>query len=223
MIKLSDRLYTVAALAGSGGSVVDVGTDHGHVPVYFAKNGLFGRIAASDIKRGPLNSAAASAREYGVEDRIEFYLSDGLRGVPGSFETVIISGMGGETMVSILDACPWICSSRLVLQPQSKFRELLAWLDGHGFICEKAGLSEDAGKIYAAFRAVQGRGRFDLIAALTAERDPLLAKSLEREKTRLCRALRGLEQGGLKGGGEYERLRGELGIVEKTYAEVLKW
>ncbi len=223
MIKLSPRLRTVAELAGAGGSVIDVGTDHGYVPVYFAKLGLFSRIAASDIGALPLQSAKNSAREHGVEDKIEFYLSDGLKSVAGPFDTVVVAGMGGETMVDIISDCSWVKTSRLILQPQSKLPGLSGWLDENGFTCRRARLVEDGGKLYAAFCSERGEGGFDLMDTLLKGRDPLLEKCLAREKNRLLRALEGMEKGGKRGSAEYDKLRRELEAVNMGIAEVEKW
>lgn len=220
MIKLSPRLAAVAALALTGGSVIDVGTDHGYVPVYFVQTGAFERVAASDINAGPLESAKASAREYGVEERIEFFLSDGLRDVPRPFGTVVIAGMGGETMVDIISSCAWITSARLVLQPQSKLPELETLLDGAGFICEDAALVRDAGRLYVAFRALQGQGGFDLLRTLLTRRDPLLPEWLERERARLDSVLAGMERGARQGSAEYGRLIRLRDRVENAMTEV---
>lgn len=222
MIKLSPRLAAVAALAGSGGSVIDVGTDHGYVPVYFAQKGLFSKIAASDLRPGPLESARASARKYGVFDKIAFILSDGLRVVPGPFDTVVIAGMGGETMAGILSDCPWAAGARLVLQPQSKFAEVGKCLGGLGFVCERAVLVEDKGKLYAAFSAARGEGGFDLLRALLDGRDPLLQKGLALEAARLDRALSGAERAGRRTYA-YEALSTEKEAVLSALTEVRKW
>lgn len=221
MIRLSPRLAAVAALAGSGGSVIDVGTDHGYVPVWFVENGLFRRVAASDINPGPLESAKSSARERDVRGKIDFYLADGLKGVPGRFETVVIAGMGGETMVDIISSCPWIAQARLVLQPQSKLADLEAWLERAGFVCEEAVLVEDAGKVYVAFRAQKGEGGFDLLRALAG--DPLLPGCLERELARLDRALAGLRKGAREDSAAYEKLSRQQKRVENAIREVSTW
>ncbi len=223
MIKLSPRLAAAAELAGRGESVIDVGTDHGYLPVYFARNGLFGRVAASDINPGPLDSARRSARAHGVEDRIDFYLSDGLKSVPGTFETVVIAGMGGETAADILTACPWIAGARLVLQPQSRVDKLAAYLDGAGFVCERAVLCLDGGKPYLVLRAAAGPGGFDPARALIDGRDPLLEPFAERERGRVQRALTGMERGEAPDGGQLAALREKLSRLETILKETKKW
>lgn len=221
-MKLSPRLRTVAALAGTGESVIDVGTDHGYLPVFFVRNGLFRRVAASDINRGPLESARASARRDGVEDRIGFFLSDGLTAVPERFDTVVIAGMGGETMVDIISNCPWISSARLILQPQSKVPELEKCLDGLGFSCKRAVLAEDAGKLYLALEARAGEGGFDPARALLEGRDRLLKGCAERELARIRRALDGMEKGGADPE-ERERMRGRIPRLLEIIKEASTW
>lgn len=223
MIKLSPRLLTVAELAGSGKSVVDVGTDHGYVPVYFAQKGLFERIAASDINGGPLESARASAREYGVFDRIAFYLSDGLRDVPGAFDTVVIAGMGGETMADILSACSWAKDARLILQPQSRVEELGAYLKSAGFVCQRALLCRDSGRCYLAFSASAGEGGFDIARALLDSRDGLLRECVEKEVIRVGRAVSGMESGSAAPEAGITLMKNKLSRLENILREVNSW
>ncbi len=223
MIRLSPRLSAAARLAGTGESVIDVGTDHGYLPVYFIQSGAFSRVAASDINAGPLWSARCSARERGVEEKIEYYLSDGLRDVSGEFEAVVIAGMGGETMADILSACPWIDRARLILQPQSRLSELEARLEALGFFCAQAELALDAGKIYTLFEARAGAGDCDVPRRLMESRDRLMPEYLRRERRRLSEALSGMEQGGRQGSGQYFEAKRELETVNDYLTEAEKW
>jgi tRNA (adenine22-N1)-methyltransferase len=102
-IRLTPRLDAVAGYVAPGAAVADIGTDHGYVPVWLAQNDLARRIVAADIGRGPLERARASARLYGVADQIEFIQTDGLDGLASAgLDTVILAGMGGQTMLGIL-------------------------------------------------------------------------------------------------------------------------
>lgn len=157
-MKLSPRLAAVAAFAEGGRAVADIGTDHGYIPVHFALMGGFSRIAASDINRGPLESARENAGEAGVADKIEFCLADGLRGLDGGFDTIIIAGMGGETIAGILAASPFpLAGKKLVIQPQSKIDELAAFLYENDMAILRAEIVRDAGKLYAVFEIICGR------------------------------------------------------------------
>ena len=66
---------------------------------------------------------------------MEFFLSDGLKAVPHEFDTMVCAGMGAETMISILEAAPWLRreNCRLILQCQIKTNLLRRYLSEHGF------------------------------------------------------------------------------------------
>ena len=56
-IRLSPRLAAVAGLVPPGARVIDVGTDHGMVPVWLVQTGRAEHVFASDLRAGPLESA----------------------------------------------------------------------------------------------------------------------------------------------------------------------
>lgn len=231
MIHLSLRLAAVAAYAENGLAVADVGTDHGYIPVYLAQKGTAQRIIASDINEGPLMRARLSAEEYGVEDRIEFHLTDGLTGISGA-DTVLIAGMGGDTITGILKEAPWVKDGvSLVLQPQSKLPELMEWLRGEGFSVCDGRLVFDAGKMYIVLlvRWVGG----ELPALTPAEsygvgpclknRDKLTEKYLTELYNRSQRVIAGLSA---SADPDVERLNAEKALcedIERILLEVRKW
>ena len=72
---MNKRLETIANMVQNGRGLIDVGTDHGYLPVWLAQRGYTGVLYASDINSSPLASARKSAREAALaEDRIEFLL-----------------------------------------------------------------------------------------------------------------------------------------------------
>ena len=58
---LTPRLKAAADMVGKTQCVADIGTDHGYIPVYLALSGNAGRIIASDINPGPLETARRNA------------------------------------------------------------------------------------------------------------------------------------------------------------------
>ncbi|MDU2202943.1 MAG: SAM-dependent methyltransferase, partial [Anaerococcus hydrogenalis] len=48
-MKITKRLENIANLVEKGKSVIDIGTDHGLVPLYLAKNNISKDILATDI------------------------------------------------------------------------------------------------------------------------------------------------------------------------------
>ena len=133
---MNKRLKAIFSYISDGIGVVDVGTDHGYIPSALAESGYTGNIIASDINEGPLESARRNADEAGVRDRIEFLLCDGLDGCdPSKVDTIVIAGMGGDTICGILDRAEWCIAPgyKLILQPMTKAEILRFWLINNGF------------------------------------------------------------------------------------------
>lgn len=202
-IILSKRLSAVAGYVRKGSRVIDVGTDHGYIPVYLAQNNIAERIYASELREGPLSRAVITAREHLVSDKIEFLLADGLTGISeDDIDTVIISGMGGEKIAAVLKAAPWVKRNgiKLILQPQSKLEELCLWLKNSGFVIRDASLAEEDGRIYCVFQAEAGESAAvelscdELYGILLKKRDPLLPKYLDYLVGKTLRAISGMEK-----------------------------
>lgn len=132
---ISSRLLACAGFVCPGDRIADVGCDHGYLSIYLLMNGIARSAIASDINEQPLLSALRNAEKYGVQDKMEFYLSDGVRKIPRNFDIMVCAGMGGDTMVSILEAAPWLKSAkyRLILQCQSKTPTLRRYLSEQGW------------------------------------------------------------------------------------------
>lgn len=149
-IPLSARLQACCAFVTPGARVADVGCDHGYLSIYLLKNGIASAVYASDVAESPLQSALRNAVKFGVKDQISFYLSDGVKNVPRDFDTLICAGMGADTMVSILEAAPWLRDPRyrLVLQCQSKRELLRSYLSQKGWRIEKENVLRDGRFLY---------------------------------------------------------------------------
>ena len=99
---LSNRMQALTDMVTPGTVITDVGCDHGFVSVYLVQKGLSPRVIAMDVRSGPLERAREHIREYGLQDRIETRLSDGLHGLKtGEANGMICAGMGGPLMEKI--------------------------------------------------------------------------------------------------------------------------
>jgi len=157
---MNKRLLLIADNIENGKGVIDVGTDHGYLPVYLAQNSYSGNIFASDINIDPLNKAINHAAQSGVQDRIEFFLCDGLRDCPrDEVDTIVIAGMGGDMIVKILDEGYWCMDSKykLILQPMSKADVLRYWLVYNDFEIEKELLVDENNTLYQIIVTKFGR------------------------------------------------------------------
>lgn len=157
---LDARLLSVAKFVREGAFVCDIGTDHAYLPVYLVLIGRAKRALASDINKGPVERAKVSVSKYGVADKIDVILSAGLDGaVDYPVTDIIIAGMGGELIASILDAAKWTRDEkyRLILQPMTHPEILRQYLINNGFdIKDEDIVSEKDGKIYQIICAELG-------------------------------------------------------------------
>ena len=155
-IPLSNRLLACCGYVKPGDRVADVGCDHGYLGIYLLKNGIASAVIASDVREMPLQSAIRNAEKFGVKERMSFYLSDGIRDLPREFDCMVCAGMGADTMMSILDAAPWLKSERyrLILQCQSKRPELRRYLYGQGYAIRQETLAKDGKFIYPVMEVV---------------------------------------------------------------------
>lgn len=149
--ELSTRLQTCLDALKPLQTIADIGTDHAYLPCVGMLDNQLTYAIAADIGVGPLESAKATIKRYKLEDKIETRLGGGLAILaPSEVEGVVIAGMGGKLIVSILDADIPLTTSfkRLVLQPNIDANLVRAWLANHSFkfIDEKIVLDE--GKFY---------------------------------------------------------------------------
>ena len=136
LFQLDPRLSLCASFVPAGAKLADIGTDHGYLPIWLAKTGRVIHAVAADLRPGPLERAKENVRKYQVEDIVELRLSDGLQAfLPEEADFIVIAGMGGEVIASILGAAPWLkeTGARLVLQPMTRAEELRRFLAEHGF------------------------------------------------------------------------------------------
>lgn len=218
---MNKRLQAIEALVRPGKGLIDVGTDHGYLPVSLARHGYPGALFASDLREGPLAAARRSAREAGLEDRIVFQLCDGLDLCdPERVDTIVIAGMGGDTICGILDRAEWTMDSRyrLILQPMTRAEVLRYWLTNNAYAIEQELLVAEGDEIYsllcARFSANQKlldaelyTGAFSLI-----EGDPLWPLFRVRLCGRLEKLLCGLRQSG--------REKGRLRLMEEVLEQL---
>ncbi len=199
-LALQPRLQLLADMVPAGSRLADVGTDHGYLPVYLLQQRRISRAIASDIVDGPLQHARQTAAEYEV-DGIDFRLCPGLDAIaPHEADTVVIAGMGGETIQAILTAAPWTAdgSHLLLLQPMTKVEYLRKWLVDNGYAFTEERLVWDKDHLYPVF-AVRGGTQPPLTAAqqyggVLLDGDPLYGAYLDERIGKLQKAVEGLQK-----------------------------
>ncbi|MDO4811934.1 MAG: class I SAM-dependent methyltransferase [Eubacteriales bacterium] len=201
-LPLQPRLALLASLVPQGASVADVGTDHGYLPVYLLQHQRICHAIASDINREPLEHARRTALAYGVTEGITFRLCAGLTAVSEQeVDTVVIAGMGGETISSILQDAPWTREKTLLLQPMTKAELLRSWLVRNGYAIVQEHLVRDKDTLYAVITATGGESEpitpAQAYCGVKLAQDPLCGDYIDERIRKLMRASEGLTVSGL--------------------------
>ena len=201
-LDLSPRLQLLADWVPEGARVADVGTDHAFLPVWLVIHGKVDSAIASDLREGPLARGAETAREYGVADRVEMRLCNGLNGIaPEEADVVVIAGMGGENIAQILAAAPWTADGahRLLLQPMSKMELLREFLANNGYEIVREQLVMDRGTVYPVMEVKAGHMELSigqLHAGVKLLHDPLQNRALIEKIIRQQAVVAGLNRTG---------------------------
>ncbi len=156
-INLTPRLLAVASLVKGGGIIADIGTDHGYLPVYLIQKGTVIGAIAADIGKMPLQNACKSVEEYGLENKIELRLSDGLREFSANdADEFVFAGMGGTLIAEKLKETPWVKNEKFhfIFQPQSRAEDLRRFLFENGFEIKTELATHEGRRCYITFNAV---------------------------------------------------------------------
>ena len=218
---LDKRLRCVAGLVRPGSVLADIGTDHAHLPVWLVKEGVCPRAVAADIRIGPAAAARRSVEAAGLEERIDVRVGDGLAPLcPGEADDIVIAGMGGETIASILGAAPWTKDGRyrLILQPTTRHECLRRFLLTGGFDILSEQIVQEGRRRYLVLAcAYTGAPPVTEEAAYYIGRLPLPEASayLLSQAARLRRQAQGLARRA-DGAGEAARLEAIAREMERT-------
>lgn len=146
-MRFSKRIYALRDAVNIGETVADIGTDHGYVPMLLVRDSISPRVIMSDISADSLAKSIDTFKAVNIDASPEdFRVGDGLNTIGfGEVDTVIIAGLGGHTIVQILDEDIERTRSfgHLVLQPRKHSGALRAWLYENSFKIEKEILTSE--------------------------------------------------------------------------------
>lgn len=97
------RIKTIASLVDKDSKLVDIGTDHGYLPIYLYENGITKNVTGSDISKNALEYARINLARHSLDDKIKLVVSDGFKNLNEEYDIAVISGMGTDTIKKILD------------------------------------------------------------------------------------------------------------------------
>ena len=203
MNKLSKRLKVVADYVDDNSKVIDIGCDHGLLSIYLVNNKKNIKVIASDINDNALSSAKSNIRECKLEDKIDIRLGKGLEVVsPEEIDTIVIAGMGSNTIVGILkyakDKLKYV--DNIIIQSNTDLYFLRKNITKLGYYIEDETLVEDKNIIYTVIKFKKGRKRYNykelyLGPILINKKDKLFIKKYSKELKTLKMILKNITKG----------------------------
>ncbi len=160
---LSPRLMSVCSFVPHGLKLADIGTDHARVPIFLIKSGAVPCAIASDIGEGPLEKARENITFFGLTNKIELRLGNGMTTLKeGDADCIVIAGMGGELMANLIaDYIPFGVK-RLVLQPMLDPHLVRKALCTAGFAIVAEDIVAENDKMYSVIAAEPGEMELSL-------------------------------------------------------------
>lgn len=153
---MDERLSLIYEMTPSCRLAADIGTDHGYLICALVESGRVQRGIAADISPPSLEKARREVEGRGLSHQIRLVLGDGLIGIgPEDLETVIIAGMGGETIAHIIGDWPFSKNPDVLwlLQPMTKAERLRDRLWKEGFSIGEERCCLAAGRVYSVMAA----------------------------------------------------------------------
>ncbi len=139
--------------------VIDIGSDHGYLPLELLKNQKVNEAVIVEVNQGPLDNAIKNTHRYNQMNHTKHILSNGLQQVDYEEVTggIIIAGMGGKLIRTIIDQdLEKFKQAKLFLQPNNNEAKLRQYLVNNNFKIENNFLVKDEGIIYEIIVASPG-------------------------------------------------------------------
>jgi len=188
-LRLSARLQAVANLVEGGTTLADIGTDHAYLPIFLVQEKIVSRAVAGEVSLGPYKAAQQAIENAGLQDSINLRLGNGLQVIkPAEIETAVIAGMGGATIINILQSAPEVVASlkRLIVQPMIAAASVRQWFTKNGWQIVDEVLILDDGRLYEIIAAEHGKSAefenilYEIGPILWDKKPPLLSVHIDQ-------------------------------------------
>lgn len=147
-MQLSKRLEACLSYTEGFMHLADIGTDHALLPIEAVLRGYVMDAIGIDNKYGPFLQAKRNVSKYQLEPRITLRLGDGLEKITDDTEVVVISGMGGELIATILTEGNRRNVKRFVLQPNRNVPIVRQTIIDLGYMIIDEIVLQDSNKYY---------------------------------------------------------------------------
>lgn len=157
--KLSPRLQSIFSFLNGKETFADIGADHGYLVLEYVEK--FQKSAyASEVAPGPFERLVKNINASPFKKKITCYMGNGFENLPNEVDTVAICGMGGLTILKILEKAIEHPNLKVaILEPQSHFYEIRFFCEHKSYkiLCER--YCEERGHIYPILEVALNQSR----------------------------------------------------------------
>lgn len=178
-MELSKRLNWILGKVDKCETIIDVGTDHGYIPIRLIKDNIASKVIASDINKDPLEKARINASLDGVVEKVDLRLGGGLKPLKSKeVQGIIIAGMGGNLIRDILEADLDKVKDvdYLILQPAQNPEVLREYLYTNEYEILDEDICLDEGKYYELFKVKYKKNNITKLENIFYEISPVMLK-----------------------------------------------
>jgi len=156
---ISNRLKSLTKYIDSTDKIIDIGCDHALLDIYLIKNNIVDNIMVSDVSENALEQGIENINKYNLNDYIEARCGNGLEVLDSNdiINTVIISGMGTNTILNILNNKYLNNINKLVIQSNKDYDLLRKGIVELGFKISAEEVVLDNNKLYLNIVFIRGK------------------------------------------------------------------
>ena len=161
---ISNRLKSLVKYVKKCDKAIDIGCDHALLDVFLIQNKIVNNIIVSDVSSNALEQGINNIKKYNLSDYIDARVGNGLEVLKDTdnVDTIIISGMGTNTILEILNNKYLYNIKKLIIQSNRDYYELRRDVVKLGFVIKEEEVIEDNGKIYINIVFIRGIKKYSL-------------------------------------------------------------
>ena len=159
-MRISNRLKSIAKFIEHDDIVADIGCDHALLDIYLVENNIVKNILITDINDKALNNGIENIKKHNLEAKIKAKLGPGIEVIDKSINTLIISGMGANTICMILDNKNISQINKMIIQSNNDYYLLRKYITSIGFYISYEEVIKDNNKYYINIVFLRGYKKY---------------------------------------------------------------
>ena len=163
-------------------TLLDIGTDHAELPITAIQQKIVQKAYASDNKDGPLKVAKTRVIDARFDHVIEVLKGDGFDALNRDVDVVVIAGIGGGQIGTMLQKGPWLNVKTIIVQPTNKVSNVRQITQEIPWQVSEEMITVDKGIPYISLKLTRGKRPL-------SQTDILFGPDLLRQKDPAYKAL----------------------------------